>query len=307
MTSINEKMFEIPKKCRLTGTAMGTAVVYIRTESGTEPMRGLRQQTKYCFDFCAKNMLAVLKVFAEQCTITERGRELSDAQLFCSENRVTYLVVDMLSRVAMGVSDIERLEETMIDSGTSLLAVKLPGEAANELSLYSSLSNAFRKRDKFHASERTKLGMQRATERGKICHRVPAGITVTKQKTILEYDPIIAPLIRMGFLMLFSQMFSIADIAKTLGKRGLVNEKTGKPYTARTMKRILSNPIYAGEMPGPGRCFYRPEGLEPLVDKIIFDGVQEILEKTRDNPLRTRHLPSSGESGDEWLVAVMGM
>lgn|GEM_PF-5337144 len=306
MTSINEKMFEIPKECRLTGTAMGTAVVYIRTESETDPMRDLRQQAKKCFDFCAKNMLAVLKVFAEQCTITESGRVLSDAQLFCSENRVTYLVVDMLSRVAMGVSDIERVEETMIDSGTSLLAVKLPGEAANELSLYGSLSNAFRKRDKSHASERTKLGMHRATERGKICHRLPAGIKVKKQKTILEYDPTKSPLIRMGFFMLYSQMFSIADIAKMLGKKGLVNEKTGKPYTARTMKRILSNPIYAGEMPGPDRYFYKPEGLEPLVEKVIFDKVQIILKDTKNNPLKTRQLPPSWPSGEEWLSSMLG-
>jgi hypothetical protein len=148
--------------------------------------------------------------------------------------------------------------------------------------------------------------MQRATERGKICHRLPAGINVKKQKFSLEYDPVKSPLIRMGLFMVFSQMFSIADIAKMLGTNGLVNEKTGKPYTARTMKRILSNPIYAGQTSGPDRYFYKPEGLKPLVEKVIFDKVQIVLKDTKNNPLKTRQLPPSEPSSDEWLSSMLG-
>ena len=302
----DDKMFEIPKKCRLTGTAKGTAVVYIRTNSETEPIRDLRQQAKTCFDFCAKNMLAVLKVFAEQCSIAERGKELIAAQSLCSEYEVTYLVVDMLSRVATGVTDIERVENSMFGRGTSLLAAKLPGDGANELSLYGSLSDAFRKRDKSYASERTKLGMHRATERGKICHRLPAGIKVKKQKTILQYDPVKAPLIKMGFLMLFSQMFSIADIAKMLGKKGLVNEKTGKSYALKTIKMMFSNPLYKGCTRGADGYYYKLEGLEPLVEEKIFDEVQKILKDTKSNPLKTRDLQPFWSSGDEWLSSMLG-
>ena len=307
MQKVDEIKIEVPEKCRFTGTATGTAVIYARTDSKTEPEEDLHRQAEKCFDFCAKHRLAVLCVVADQCEKTERSRELDRAVSLCCEYQVTYLIIDRLSRVAIDLTDIEVLENALMGRGTTVLPIQFQAETKNELSLYDRIAGALRTKEKKGASERTKLGMQRATERGKICHRVPAGIIVKKQKTTLEYDPIRAPLIRMGFFMLFSQMFSIADIAKMLGKRGLVNEKTGKPYTARTMKRILSNPIYAGEMPGPDRYFFRPEGLNPLIEKIIFDEVQKILKEAKDNPLRTRHRPSSGESGDEWLAAVMGM
>jgi DNA invertase Pin-like site-specific DNA recombinase len=277
MTGIDKTIIEVPEKCRLTAEKKGTAVVYARTESDTDPMHDLRQQANKCFDFCAKNKLAVLKVFTDRCLNNERGKELSRAQSFCCEYMVTYLVVDVLSRVAIGVSDIERVEETMIGRGTSLLAVKLPNSGANELNLYGSLSNAFRKRDRSLASERTKLGMHRAMERGKICHRLPAGVVLQKTKSSLAYDPAKAPLILEAFFMLSCGEYSIADIARLLGSRGLINEKTGKPYTHKTMKRILSNPLYMGYTQDTDQYYYKVKGLEPLVSEDIFNAVQEIL------------------------------
>lgn len=112
---------------------------------------------------------------------------------------------------------------------------------------------------------------------------VPKQHTPEKQKLLeklgrkldrIEKDPVITPLIVKAFEFYYYQDFSLKTLCHHLNKEGLVSRNGGK-ITKTSLEQILKNPFYYGVMRWKGEI--RSANHEPIIDKTLFDGVQEKL------------------------------
>ena len=137
-------------------------------------------------------------------------------------------------------------------------------------------------------SDEVKKGQRGMLEDGKW----PGGSAPTGYKKVnklLEPDEPRASYIVKTFELYASGSHSLRSLKKTLDKEGF-RSLNGKPLTESNYHNILINPIYYGVMRWNNHLF---EGkYQPLIDKQLFDKVQEMLRRTKNGeviPVYSKH------------------
>lgn len=130
-------------------------------------------------------------------------------------------------------------------------------------------------------SDEVKKGQRGMLEEGKW----PGGATPTGYKKIskeLFPDEPRASFIRKTFEYYASGSHSIKSLKKKLDEEGFKSQN-GKPLTRSNIHNILINPIYHGMMLWNGQLY--PGKHPQLIDKQLFDRVQEMLRRTKNGEL----------------------
>jgi site-specific DNA recombinase len=129
-------------------------------------------------------------------------------------------------------------------------------------------------------SENTKRGLRQKIRRGEYPSLAPIGyINDSRTKTVV-IDQKSAPVIRKAFEMYSQGNQTLDTIGMFLAQNNLF-AKNGKKIHRTRATFILSNPFYYGHFRYSGEIY---EGKhEPIVDKKLFDKVQEVM-KERGRP-----------------------
>ena len=137
-------------------------------------------------------------------------------------------------------------------------------------------------------SDEVKKGQRGMLEEG----RWPGGSSPTgyiKVNKLLEPDEPRASFIVKAFQIYASGGYSIRSLKAKLDKEGFRSQQN-KPLTNSNYHNILINPIYYGTMKWNDHLY---EGkYQPLIDKQLFDRVQEMLRRTKNGeviPVYARH------------------
>lgn len=153
--------------------------------------------------------------------------------------------------------------------------------------LMLSIMGAFAELERQQINERMTMGRLAAAEKGKWRggSGVPTGYRYSPKSKggsgRLEIDEASAPFVKI--------MFSLADKGHTMNH---ICEEVGRMgfslSGAYVVKTILTNPIYIGMQRYGGKVY--PSDHEPLIDKELFDRVQEFVQ-TREKPsMKSKHL-----------------
>ncbi|TAL51158.1 hypothetical protein EPN81_00690 [Patescibacteria group bacterium] len=99
------------------------------------------------------------------------------------------------------------------------------------------------------------------------------------QKARIEVDEHWASLVREAFEEYAKGDSSYQDISDVLAEAGICT-RLGNPLALEMVRRLLSNPFYAGQVRYKGRLYSGAH--EPIVDQQLFCRVQEVMQERSD-------------------------
>lgn len=189
-----------------------------------------------------------------------------------ARNREDSIVYKSMLRKQFGI-DVVSISEQLGEDKTSILIEALL-EAMDE---YYSINLA----------EEVKRGMTEKISRGGVVSSPPFGYVMGKDR--YEIDPERAEIVKQIFDRFLAEHKTLA-IAKWLNSMG-IRTKTGNTFANRTVKYILTNPVYIGKLrwntDGKATATSRyiqtentmivDGGHEPIISKETFDKVQEVI------------------------------
>jgi len=190
---------------------------------------------------------------------------------FSRRRRITDEYFDRLSKAGVGFFSIKEQMDYSTPTGSFTL-----GLIAGLAQLYSE-----------NLSEETKKGLAERRAQGLYCGHLPFGVVKGE-----EGVPEPHPETHRGLVMAFEAAGkgkSNRQVAQTMNGHGFrtVGTRGGGPFTNFTVRGILSNRFYIGEIPD-GKGGWLPGKHGPIIDSSLFHQVQEVKASKRRRPLPIR-------------------
>ena len=259
------------------------AIIYCRVSTKDQADFGysLDSQERACRDFAKRMGYEILDVFIEE---GESAKTTDRTQLKILLNFITkrhkeidVILVYKLDRLARNMVDYTGLVATFSKLGIDLKSATENVNDSPAGKLTKNMIAAIAQFDNDVRSERTKTGMQQAIKEGRWPWREPFGYSRSKNE---NGKSIIVPAEQSKFVIKAFELFETGlykqtDLIPELKKLGF------KKVTKSLVSRILTNPLYAGQI----KCEWFPELTgaihEPVITQETFVKVQQILSGKR--------------------------
>jgi site-specific DNA recombinase len=199
------------------------------------------------------------------------------------------LLVYRVDRLSRNVRQLAQLAEDLDRAGVALRSATEPfdtSSAAGKMML--QMLGVFAEFERRTIVERITAGMERAASQGRwVVGRVPYGFLREPGTKLLRTDAPHAQVVRRIFDLYTREQKGAAEIASRLNREGHA-PATGVPFSARSVLRILSNPIYVGRVEFRGTTY--PGLHEAIVDKDVFEQASRTLaERGESQALKRGH------------------
>ena len=272
-----------------------SAILYRRVSTADQKEFGnsLNAQQSSLRDFCDKNSINIVKEFQEDYSAKNFNRpEWKRLNDFAKKNKngIDYLLVvdwDRFSRnvfEALGVINDFKERGIEVNCIGKWINYNDPAQIMMQL-MYLGMPEV----DNKIRSQKVQIGMRQGLKEGRYNVKPPIGYLPGKDelgKTLIQLDPVKAPLIEELFATFSLGLYSQNEIIK-MEKFKLL--KLSKSTLSRTLKNIL----YVGEVrvnSSGEEAEQIVKGLhKPIVSKEIFNKVQRLLiSRTKNNSKRNK-------------------
>ena len=265
------------------------AIAYVRVSS-REQVKGLSLETQEeaCRAYCEREGWELVEVFREE---GESARTTDRTQLkalmeYCRRHRgqVETLLVYKLNRFARDRFGHHAMRAHLMRLGVTLRSVTERFDDSPEGEFFESIFAAAAQYDNALRAEAITRGMKAAVERGRWLWRAPLGYEncqVAGSKTI-RIDPVAGELVREAYRLASSGFYTQAEILKKVTAQGL-RTRRGLRLKQEGLKRILTNPVYAGRLVVKSWGTDQPGDWEPLVDDALWSRAQRLWSQKRPN------------------------
>jgi site-specific DNA recombinase len=268
---------------------MSKYFIYARKSSEDEERQilSIEAQLQELRDFAKKENLEIIDEFIETRTAKEPGRSVFN---------------EMLSRIENGEADgilawhPDRLARNSIDGGRIIYLLdigkmrdlKFPTFWFEPTPQGKFMLNIAFGQSKYYVdnlSENVKRGLRQKLRRGEWPGLAPIGYVNNLRTHTIEIDREKAPKIRKLFKAYVTGKYTLKDLQNLSISLGLVSQRKRNGLSIAVIQRILQNKFYIGLFTYKGETY---EGKhKPLIDKITFDKVQQIL-KERAKPRKNK-------------------
>jgi site-specific DNA recombinase len=200
---------------------------------------------------------------------------------------IDYVIVWSVSRWARNQEDHWSARGLINRAGAKLIAVKEPiGEDTSYGVMVEGVMAAVAASRRIEDSEDISRGIRRKIAVGGTHSRASIGYLNVREplpnggevRTVIV-DAERAEMIRWGWEMYATGLYSIADITTLLDARGLRTRPTpcypSKPLSQSQIHALLSNRYYLGEVTYHGKWY--PGRHDPIITEELFDKVQAVL------------------------------
>ena len=293
------------------------AAIYCRVSTDDQEKEGtsLKTQLDACLTYCQEKGYTVVKEFSE----TYSGLTLDRPQLhqlldLLPAGQINVVVIYCVDRISRRPVDLVTLTQQFIKLAVRLEAVTETVDTSSDVGQFITYTRGL-----FSKMEVDKI--RERTMRGKMAHlklgHLPTGTgigaygyqwdKVNKKRVIIDKE---AATVRSIFSMLL-QGNSLSQIAKSLNDAGITS-KSGLVWCHTTVRRIITNPIYAGETyygrrkrVDKGRVqnqekdkwILLPDVTPAIVSKEIFDAAQKAI--------KLKYPPVRNHKSDYFLTGLM--
>ena len=237
-------------------------VIYIRVSSfGQVDNYSLQSQLENCKTFAKKNKLEVVEIFDAQNESASKSqrKSLEEVKRFCfdTKNKVSYLVVNDLSRFSRQGNTGILLKEEFKDKGVTILessATSLIRSAQDDT--FDGIKLLFAQAENQTRNQKCKEGVIKRLKKGLWTGIPPKGYTKVDKNSLRFTEE--AKFIRMAF-ELKAQGYKNSQIMKKLKAQGSTISKSRLP-------EYLKNIFYAGYIASP---FLEGEIVKGLHEEIV--------------------------------------
>ena len=267
---------------------MEQAIAYIRVSDQRQADEGssLSTQEKQVIAFAVSQKYEIKKIFKEEgeSAKTDLRPCLQEMLQYCKQNRGKFsvLIFPKIDRLARKSHDYSNLKLELGHLGIRLESV---GERIDDSPvgrLTESLMASIAQFDNEVRAERCKGGMLEAVSQGRWVWKAPMGyqnIRFNGKGTIEPKQPE-AELVQRAFSMLASGNFGLDHIRRWLEQSGL---RVSRPM----MYKLLTNPIYIGQIRAFGQVFEASSPFIPLVSNEMFVKAGSAM-RHRSKPIQYR-------------------
>jgi site-specific DNA recombinase len=274
---------------------MPKAIVYVRVSDSRQiENTSLDGQEKICREWCRTNGLEVSRVFIERGESAKSADRPEFQAMFrylaalAGRGSISHVVCYKFDRFSRNVEDgaVYRMELRKLG-----IALRSATEATDDSpagKFLTTMLSAAGQFDNDTRAERTLTGMKNRLESGRWQWPAPTGyLSRSKSGPSLVIDTERGPLVARLFELVATGEHTKASALAAVTALGLRSRK-GAALTQETIRKILINPLYAGEI------FIKSWGksvkgdYEPLVSRFVFDRVQSVL--TERAPAQVPHV-----------------
>jgi site-specific DNA recombinase len=259
------------------------AIIYVRVSDARQVENtSLDSQEKVCREWCHTNGLEVSRVFIERGESAKSADRTQFQAMFlhltqAGKGSFSHVIVYKFDRFSRNVDDgaIYRMELRKL--GIALRSATEATDDSPASKLFTTVLGGFAQFDNDMRAERTLAGMKATLEKGRWQWPAPTGyLSGSKMGPSLVIDPERGPLIAKLFELVATGEHTKSSALAAVTALGLRSRK-GVPLTQETIRKILVNSLYAGEL------FIKSWGkavkgdYDPLVSQSVFDRVQTVL------------------------------
>lgn len=275
------------------------AVLYCRVSTVEQTLNlSLPTQEKACREYAGRHGYAVDRVFVdrgESAKSTDRPEfQAMLAHCRAQKGKLQAVIVYGLSRFSRNNADHHAIAALLRGYGIALRSVTEPIDDSPAGRFMEAIIAGMAQFDNDLRSDRTKVGMRAATERGRWAWQAPIGYRTGSRaagEPSLVPVPDLAEAIRDAFVNLAQSDRSVTDLCAELHARG-VRGRSGRPIAIQTVHRLLRNPAYCGRLVSAGLGVDRAGDWTPLVDASLWHRAQlRLRESEPDATARTTAHP----------------
>ncbi len=224
-----------------------TIAAYCRVStSSSEQLTSLENQKLFFEEYAAKNMYKLYKIYADRGISGKalKNRQqflamLSDSETHCFD----MLVVKDISRFARNTVDfltgIRKLKSHGIDVRFLSCNMDTLGESEFALTMFAAIAQE----ESYNLSKKIMFGKKVSAKRGRTPPYIYGYDKIDTYR--LEINKTEAETVKLIFKSYVSHGMGIRKIADMLNDKGIPSKRGGS-WSAKTVRRILSNPIYHG-------------------------------------------------------------
>ena len=271
------------------------AVIYARYSSDSQREESIEGQIRECTEYAERNGITILGSYVDR-ALSARTDDRPDFQRMIadSEKRLFDIVlVWKLDRFSRDRYDSAHYKHILKKNGVRVMSVKENISDGPEGIILESILEGYAEYYSAELSEKIQRGQ---TENALKCKTnggtLPLGYCSDNEQNIL-IDPITAA-IPIEIFTRYDNGESIKEICDELNSRGL-KTRNGKKFKVNGVSIILSNRKYIGEY--RYRDVVTPDGIPAIIDKDMFERVQERMAKNKRAPARKK-------AEDEYLLTT---
>lgn len=279
-----------------------TYFAYLRksTDDDNNQVLSLSVQKHTILDFCQKQNLRTKKFWEEKRSAKQKGRPIFNQMLDEVENgNVTGIVCHKPDRLTRNWYDTARIFELM-EKGKEFVFVTGSFDNNAQGKAMFGMNALMAKWYVDNLSEETKKGQAELIRQGIFPGPPPIGYLSRKafekrfgkETDRIEIDSEVAPAILNTYKMYASGRYSLQDITDWAHDQGIKSQLGNKIGKAQ-WHNILTNPFYYGSFEWNSQIY--PGNHQPIVEKVIWDIVQERIHAKGHSSPQKHYFPFRGE------------
>ena len=257
-----------------------TAVIYARYSSDSQREASIEGQLRDCKDYAEKNGITVVGTYIDR-AYSAKTDDRPDFQRMIKDSTkkiFDVVLVWKLDRFARNRFDAVNYKYQLEKNGVHLVSAMEPISQGPEGIMVESMLIGMAE---YYSAELALKVARGERENALQCKYnggvVPLGFTIGKEDRLYHIDPETAPIVQEIFTR-YADGEPAEKIAASLNERGL-RTRTGKPFVKNSFFQIFRNRRYIGEY--RYKDIVTPGGIPAIVDKDLFDRVQQRFEQNR--------------------------
>src|SRR5665213_1429670 len=264
-------------------------IAFARVSSKAQEDEGysLDAQLKLVRSYCKANQLEVISEFriSETASKNEQRSVFREMLTYINKNNVAHLVVEKTDRLTRNMRDAVVVDDWLDKNDQRRLhmvkeSLIIHRHAKSDVKLMWNIYLAFAKKYTDNLREEAMKGWDEKLAQGWMPAPPPPGYKpiTENSKKIHVINEETSPVVERAFKSYLEPSQSILTITDELAECGLTTKK-GRPLSKSAVAKMLRNPFYVGVIRFNNREY--PGAHEPLIDKDIFNAVQEKLGERR--------------------------
>ena len=257
-----------------------TAVIYARYSSDSQREASIEGQLRDCKAYAEKNGITVVGTYIDRAYSAKTDDRPDFQRMIKDSGKKIFDVVLVwkLDRFARNRFDAVNYKYQLEKNGVHLVSAMEPISQGPEGIMVESMLIGMAE---YYSAELALKVARGERENALQCKYnggvVPLGFTIGKEDRLYHIDPETAPIVQEIFSR-YADGEPAEKIAASLNERGL-RTRTGKPFVKNSFFQIFRNRRYIGEY--RYKDIVTPGGIPAIVDKDLFDRVQQRFEQNR--------------------------
>ena len=261
-----------------------TAVIYARYSSDNQREESIEGQIRECTAYAEKNGMTVVKHYIDRAYSAKTANRPEFQQMVKdSEKRLFDVVlVWKIDRFARDRYDAAHYKHILQRNHVKLVSATEPISDTPAGIMMESMLTGMAEYYSAELSEKVVRGMTENVLKGKYNGgTVPIGYRIDENR-FFQIDPLKAPFVVEAFKK-YNEGATMKEIMNWLNQQGVTTNRNQK-FTYNSVQTLLTNRRYIGE--NRFQDIVMPDTVPVIVDKELFERVQEKMAKNRRAPAR---------------------